>query len=218
MANINVWTVLTNSPQQLSGEEHAPNETFFEMIQNLLAPYYKLKSFTTLLMALSLLIYIILVIPYPPFIRIPTFALSDIVLTPQYLKQFEFYRLFTAPFVYQDITALVIGILLLWCFGSFTEEAIGWKMFAILTNLSGLIGYSDSFTLPVFLIGSNFSIMIMKWADPGSPPLYRKFMLVVYLVLVVIFILMFITYNKYQKYNFYISALYVPNQLSRVSC
>ena len=88
-------------------------------------------------------------------------------------------------------------------------------MFAILTNLSGLIGYSDSFTFPVFLIGSNFSIIIMKWTDPNSPPLYRKFMLVVYLILVLIFILMFIRYNKYQKYNFYISALYVLPSIFR---
>jgi hypothetical protein len=76
MANINAWNVLTTSPNELVGEEQVANETFFEMIQNLLAPYYKLKSFTTFLMAVSLIIYIILVIPYPPFISIPTFALS----------------------------------------------------------------------------------------------------------------------------------------------
>lgn len=209
MTNINAWTVLTNSPNDLIGEENVANETFFQMIQNLLAPYYKLKSFTTFLMAVSLIIYIILVIPYPPFISIPTFALSELVLSPQNLKHFEFYRLFTAPFVYQNITALVIGILLLWCFGSFTEESIGWKMFAILTGLSGLIGYADSFTFPVFLVGSNFSIMLMKWVDPNSPILFRKVMLVVYVILVAIFVLMFINYNKYQKFNFYISTLYV---------
>ena len=58
------------------------------MIQNLLAPYYKLKSFTTFLMVVSLIIYIILVIPYPPFIRIPIFALSELVLNPQQLTHF----------------------------------------------------------------------------------------------------------------------------------
>ena len=88
MSNINAWTVLTTSPYQLSGEDHAPNETFFEMIQNLLAPYYKLKSFTTFLMVVSLIIYIILVIPYPPFIRVPIFTLSDLVLSPQHLRSF----------------------------------------------------------------------------------------------------------------------------------
>ena len=185
------------------------------MIQNLLAPYYKLKSFTTFLMAVSLIIYVILVIPYPPFIRIPIFALSELVLSPQYLTHFEFYRLFTAPFVYQDITALVIGILLLWCFGSLTEETIGWKMFSLLTGLSGLIGYADSFTFPIFLLGSNFSIMIMKWADPSSPILYRKVMLVVYLILILIFILMFINYSTFQRFNFYTSALFVHYNLFR---
>ena len=45
------------------------------MISNLLAPYYKLKSFTSVLMAISVIIYITLVVPYPPFLKIPTFAL-----------------------------------------------------------------------------------------------------------------------------------------------
>ena len=82
-------------------------------------------------------------------------------------------------------------------------------MFVVLTGLSGLIGYADSFTFPVFLVGSNFSIMVMKWVDPSSPILFRKVMLVVYIILVAIFVLMFINYNKYQKYNFYTSTLFV---------
>lgn len=52
------------------------------MIQNLLAPYYKLKSFTTFLMAVSLIVYITLVVGYPPFLKIPTFALESLVLLP----------------------------------------------------------------------------------------------------------------------------------------
>lgn len=75
MASINAWTVLTTSPHELVGEEHHPTETFFEMIKNLLAPYYKLKSFTTFLIAVSIIIYITLVVAYPPFLKIPTFAL-----------------------------------------------------------------------------------------------------------------------------------------------
>ena len=82
-------------------------------------------------------------------------------------------------------------------------------MFSLLTGLSGLIGYADSFTFPIFLLGSNFSIMIMKWADPNSPILYRKVMLVVYLILILIFILMFINYNTFQRFNFYTSAIFV---------
>jgi hypothetical protein len=45
------------------------------MITNLLAPYYKFKSLTTVLMCISVIIYIALVVPYPPFLKIPTFAL-----------------------------------------------------------------------------------------------------------------------------------------------
>ena len=82
-------------------------------------------------------------------------------------------------------------------------------MFILLTGLSGLIGYANSFTLPVFLLGSNFSILIMKWVDPNSPFLYRKIMLFIYFVLVLIFILMFINYSSFERYNFYFSALFV---------
>jgi hypothetical protein len=75
MANINAWTVLVNPPHELLGEEHEHSETFFEMITNLLAPYYKLKSLTTVLICMSVIVYITLVVPYPPFLKIPTFAL-----------------------------------------------------------------------------------------------------------------------------------------------
>ncbi len=120
MANINAWTVLVSSPHELLGEDHEQSETFIEMITNLLAPYYKFKSLTTLLIAISVVVYITLVVHYPPFLKIPTFALESLVLLPEHLRHYEFYRLFTAPFIYQDITSLVLGILLLWCLGSFT--------------------------------------------------------------------------------------------------
>jgi len=88
-------------------------------------------------------------------------------------------------------------------------------MFSMLTGLTGLFGYADSFTFPIFLLGSNFSIMIMKWADPTSPILYRKIMLIVYLILILIFVLMFINYNTFQRFNFYASALFVQMKLHR---
>lgn len=166
------------------------------MIKNLLAPYYKLKSFTTFLIAVSVIVYITLVVSYPPFLKIPTFALESLILLPEHLKHFEFYRLFTSPFVYQDITSLVLGVLLLWCLGSFTQDTIGWKIFSVITGLSGLVGYANSFTLPVFLLGCNFSILIMKWADPNLPILYRKVMFIIYIIVIVIFILMFINYKR----------------------
>lgn len=58
------------------------------MITNILAPYYKLKSLTTVLISISVIVYIALVIPYPPFLKIPTFALEYLVLLPEHLKHF----------------------------------------------------------------------------------------------------------------------------------
>jgi membrane associated rhomboid family serine protease len=179
------------------------------MITNLLAPYYKLKSLTTVLICISIIVYVALVIPYPPFLKIPTFALESLILLPEHLRHFEFYRLFTAPFIYQDITSLVLGILLLWCLGSFTEETMGWKMFTVFTGLSGLVGCANSFTLPVFLFGCNFSLLFMKWADPNLPILYRKVMFIVYVITIVIFLLLFINYKREEQFNFYSSALFV---------
>jgi hypothetical protein len=155
-------------------------------------------------------------VPYPPFLKIPTFALESLILLPEHLRHFEFYRLFTAPFIYQDITSLVLGILLVWCLGSFTEETMGWKMFTIFTGLSGLVGCSNSFTLPFFLCGCNFSLLFVKWADPSLPILYRKVMFIVYLIAIVIFLLLFINYKREEQYNFYSSALYVKTTLFRV--
>jgi membrane associated rhomboid family serine protease len=217
MANINAWTVLTHPPHELIGDENQAGESFFEMIKNLLAPYYKLKSLTTLLICISIIVYITLVIPYPPFLKIPTFALEPLVLLPEHLKHFEFYRVFTAPFVYQDITSIVLGVLLLWCLGSFTEDTLGWKMFSALTGLGGLVGASNSFTMPIFLLGCNFALLIMKWADPSLPILYRKVMLIIYLIAIIIFVILFVNYKREEEYNFYTSALYVPPHLPRAT-
>ena len=166
------------------------------MLKNLLAPYYKFQSITTLLISISFVLYITLVVPYPPFLKIPTFALESLIVLPEYLKHYEFYRLFTAPFIYQDITTLILGMLLIWCLGSFTEETMGWKMLIVVSGFSGLVGYSNSFTLPILLIGCNFSFTIMKWADPNMPILYRKVMLVIYTISIAIFILFLINYNR----------------------
>ena len=118
--------------------------------------------------------------------------------------------------MYQDITSLVLGVLLLWCLGSFTEDTMGWKIFTALTGLSGLVGYANSFTLPVFLLGCNFSILIMKWADPNLPILYSKVMFIIYIIVIVIFVLMFVNYKREEEYNFYMSAIYVTKSTFRV--
>jgi len=69
-------------------------------------------------------------------------------------------------------------------------------MFSVLTGLSGLVGYANSFTLPIFLLGCNFSSLIIKWADPNLPILYRKVMLIIYLIAILIFILLFVNYKR----------------------
>ena len=109
-------------------------------------------------------------------------------------------------------------MLLLWCLGSFTEETMGWKMFTVFTGLSGLVGCSNSYTFPVFLFGCNFSLHIMKWSDPTNPILYRKVMLIVYVISIIIFLLLFVNYKKEEQYNFYSSALYVRSVLLRDFC
>ena len=147
--------------------------------------------------------------------KIPTYALEGLVLLPEHLKHYEFYRLFTALFVYQDLTALILGVLLIWCLGSYTEEAMGWKVFVVLTGLSGLVGFANSFTIPLFLLGCKFSEMVTKWADPQLPLMYRKVMLIIYLIGVGIFILLFISYKREEQFNFYASALYVPHPTLR---
>jgi predicted membrane chloride channel (bestrophin family) len=95
---------------------------------------------------------------------------------------------------------------------------MGWKMFTVFTGLSGLVGCANSFTLPVFLFGCNFSLLIMKWSDPMLPILYRKIMFIVYAISIVIFLLLFVNYRKEEQYNFYSSALYVSGSLLRASC
>ena len=82
MANISIWSVLTTPPDILVGHENEESETFFEMIKNLLAPYYKIKSLTTILMCISVIVYVTLVFPYPPFLKIPTFTLEPLTLLP----------------------------------------------------------------------------------------------------------------------------------------
>ena len=91
------------------------------MIKMTVAPYYKVKSLTTIIIAITIIIYITLAVSYPPFLRVPIFAAQPLLLQPENLKHFEFYRLFTSLFVFQDLKTLVIGCLVIWTFGSYTE-------------------------------------------------------------------------------------------------
>lgn len=79
----------------------------------------------------------------------------------------------------------------------------------LLTGLSGLIGCSNKFTLPFILLGSNFSLLIIKWSDPNNSLFYRKITIVIYLVFAVTFLMLFINYPDSVRYNFYFSSLFV---------
>ncbi len=81
MAEVTLWNVLTQSPFELFNR-HESQESFFDMLKNFLAPYYKLKSLTTILLAIIIIVYIILACPFPPFLRIPTFQLEPLILRP----------------------------------------------------------------------------------------------------------------------------------------
>ncbi len=58
-------------------------------------------------------------------------------------------------------------------------------------------------------------MQIMKWADPSLPVLYRKVMFVVYLIALTIFLLLFVNYKREEEFNFYVSALYVTDNIFR---
>lgn len=70
---INPFTILTTSPFKLYNRPEEV-ESFHEMIISMLAPYYRIKSLTTVLVFLPIVIYITLVVRYPPFLRVPAFA------------------------------------------------------------------------------------------------------------------------------------------------
>lgn len=90
------------------------------MLKNILAPYYKFKSITTVLMCINAILYITLVCRFPPFLSIPSFALQPLQLMPEHLRHFEFYRMLTAPFVYKDLSTLLLYTVLVWSLGSYT--------------------------------------------------------------------------------------------------
>lgn len=166
------------------------------MLINMLAPHYRIKSLTTVLVFLPIVIYITLVVHYPPFLKVPSFASEPLLLRPENLQHYEFYRLFTAPFVFTELSTLVIACFIIWSLGSFTEEYLGWRMLIIFTGFQGLIGYSYELTLACFLIGCYFAHVLMSWPDPTNPILYRKITLVLYLILGLVYFLFFINFPK----------------------
>lgn len=82
-------------------------------------------------------------------------------------------------------------------------------MIIVFTGFQGLIGYSYSLTMACFLIGCNFSYVLMTWADREHAMVYRKITLVLYMIVGLMYILFFINFSKEQKYSSYLSTLYV---------
>lgn len=184
------------------------------MLKSFLAPYYKVKSLTTVLLCIIVIVYIVLACRFPPFLRIPTFQLQPLILRPEHLKHFEFYRIITAQFVFQDITSLVIGLAFIWSLGSWAEHILGWKMFITFTSLSGLVGYSNSWTIPTFLIGCFFAFFLMWWPDPQTPIMYRKIALISFFIITLVYFLIFLSYEHNLKFSIYSSSIYVSRLLT----
>ena len=208
MTEVTLWNVLTQSPFEIFNRPE-PQESFFQMLRNFLAPYYQFKSLTTVLLAIIVIVYITLVCTFPPFLKIPTFQLEPLILRPEHLKHFQFYRLITAQFVFQDITSLLIGMAFIWSLGSWAEHLLGWKMFITFTSLSGLVGYSNSWTIPTFLIGCFFAFFLMWWPDPQTPIMYRKIMLISFFIISLVYFLIFLSYEHNLKLSIYSASIYV---------
>lgn len=84
---VNLCQVLCQPPSVIFGVG-APEEGFFEMIKNLLAPKYRLYSVTTILIFLPIVLYVILGIVNASFLKLPFFAVDGIILDPFKLQQF----------------------------------------------------------------------------------------------------------------------------------
>jgi len=133
------------------------------MIKNLLASRYRFLSVTTILIFLPIVLYIVLGIVNASFLRLPYFAVDSIVLNPFRLQQFEFHRLWTAPFVFMDLNETLFNSLMVWIIGSQVEDIYGWKTLVVFVGLPGLVGSACGITF--VLIGLLFAHLIVDWAD-----------------------------------------------------
>lgn len=210
--DISVFTILTTSPFDLF-EREDEKESFVEVIKHTIAPYYKFKSLTTILITIMIIIYITLVFMYPPFLRIPTFAAQPLELHPENLQHFEFYRLFTSLFVFQDLSTLIVGCIIVWSFGSYTEEFLGYRMALVFSGLIGLIGSTYYLTLPCFLMGCNFAYALLSWPDPNMANMHKKMLLVIYIIIALIYFFVFFNLDQQKKMSSYYATIYVKNTI-----
>lgn len=82
-------------------------------------------------------------------------------------------------------------------------------MIITFTSFSGLVGYSNSFTIPSFLIGCFFAFFLIWWPDPQNPIMYRKIMLISFFIISLVYILIFLSYEHNLKMSIYSATSYV---------
>lgn len=102
-----------------------------------------------------------------------------------------------------------MGIVIIWSIGSWAEYIMGWKMIITFTSFSGLVGYTNSFTIPSFLVGCFFSFFLIWWPDPQNPIMYRKIMLISFFIIGLVYILIFLSYEHDLKMSIYSATTYV---------
>lgn len=191
--DISVCRVLFQSPFVIFNRPDL-QEDFFEMLRNTLAWRYKCKSWTTLLTILPLLSYLLLCIFSHSFIKLPYFAVEPFVLTPYRLQQFEFYRLYSSPFIFNDLNETLLNSLFIWIIGSYVEDIYGWKILVVFVGLPGLVGATCSI-IPM-LVGMCCASAIIDWSDSRTEVFQRRIQLVVYMILAFLFFLILICLER----------------------
>jgi len=182
-------------------------ESFLEMIKNLLASKYRIYSVTTVLIFLPIVLYVVLGIINTSFLKLPYFAVDNIVLNPFKLQQFEFHRLWTAPFVFMDLNETLLNSLMVWIIGSHVEDLFGWKVLVVFIGLPGLVGSSSSITF--LLVGLLFADLIIEWADSRLEIMVRRVQIIIYFVVCLVCFLFLLSQERSARIAIYSSILYV---------
>jgi membrane associated rhomboid family serine protease len=177
------------------------------MVKNILAPRYRFWSLTTVLIFLPIVLYIVLAITNGSFLKLPYFAVENLVLTSFRLQQFEFYRLYSSPFIFMDLNETLFNSLATWIIGSYVEDIFGWKIIVVFIGLSGLVGASCSIIF--VLIGLYCTSVILDWASSRSEIIVRRVQIIIYFVVMFLFFLFLLSQDRPARIAIYSSTLYV---------
>ena len=177
------------------------------MLVNLLAPRYKFVSVTTILALLPLVMYIVLSFTNrPPFLKLSYFSVESVNLTPYRLKQFEFYRLYSAPFVFNDLNETLMNCLLTWIVGSNVEDIFGWKIISAVIGFPGLVGASTNICF--FLLGMHTAFMLIEWPNPNTALVIRRVQITIYGIMTLLFFLLLLTQERVSRVAIFSSTMY----------